>query len=236
MTTRLTPSHIISGLRRLRRHANILFKRDNALMFRACRGIVHVGASTGQERLHYQARGLDVLWVEAIPEVFERLAQNIAGLPKQQAFQALVSDSDGDAKTFFVSSNEGMSSSYLPPKQHKEVWPQVTFEQTLSLTTTRLDTLFERERLDHNRYDGMVLDTQGSELSVLKGAGYLLRRFRFILVEAADFESYEGCCQVSELREFMMDNGFKEKRREVFCSSDVGSYFEILFENRASEN
>ena len=124
-----------------------------------------------------------------------------------------------------------MSSSFLPPKQHQHVWPQITFEQTLALTTIRLDTLFERELIDHTRYDDLVLDTQGSELSVLKGAGHLLGEFSFVLVEAADFKSYEGCCQVSDLREFMFDNDFKERRRELFHSSNVGDYFEILFKN-----
>ena len=38
---------------------------------------------------------------------------------------------------------------------------------------------------------------------------------------------------MSDLCESMFDNGFKERWRELFSSSDVGSYFEILFENRA---
>ena len=41
-----------------------------------------------------------------------------------------------------------------------------------------------------------MLDTQGAELLVLKGAAGLLHRFQFIKVEAADFESYANGCRV----------------------------------------
>lgn len=36
-------------------------------------GVVHVGANLGQERELYEHYGLNVLWVEPIPEVFEQL-------------------------------------------------------------------------------------------------------------------------------------------------------------------
>lgn len=78
---------------------------------RHVRGVVHVGANTGQERDLYAAFGLRVAWIEPIPEVFERLQSNIASFPKRRAYNYLASDRDGDEYTLNVADNEGASSS-----------------------------------------------------------------------------------------------------------------------------
>jgi hypothetical protein len=76
-----------------------------------------------------------------------------------------------------------------------------------------------------------VLDTQGSELMILKGATTMLPQLRFVKVEVPDFESYEGCCLSSELGEFMCAHGFRERQRDGFNSiRGVGTYFDVLYE------
>ena len=46
-----------------------------------------------------------------------------------------------------------------------------------------------------SKYDALVLDTQGSELLVLKGAAGLLPNIKYVQAEVADFESYSGACR-----------------------------------------
>ena len=58
-------------------------------------GIIHVGANTGQERELYASNGLPVLWVEPIPDVYEKLVSNLRNFPNQLAVQALLYDRDG---------------------------------------------------------------------------------------------------------------------------------------------
>lgn len=77
-------------LRRLRR----LFAPDPNRFLRTARGVVHVGANVGQERALYDRYGLEVLWIEPIPDVFATLAANIAGFPRQRALECLVTDRD----------------------------------------------------------------------------------------------------------------------------------------------
>src|SRR5262245_39160733 len=60
------------------------------------KGVIHIGASWGQERDIYAAAGLPVIWIEAIPEMFEELQRNIEGYPDQRAFNYLLTDRDGD--------------------------------------------------------------------------------------------------------------------------------------------
>ena len=70
------------------------------------------------------------------------------------------------------------------------------------------------------------MDTQGSELQVLRGASVLLKCVRFIKTEAADFESYRGCTTVDELTDFLKARGFKLTHREAFAEHKNGG--EIL--------
>jgi hypothetical protein len=75
-----------------------------------------------------------------------------------------------------------------------------------------------------------VLDTQGSELLVLQGAVPILPHFRFIKAEAADFESYVGCCQITDLTAFLGQHGFSLARKSRFAGRDgVGVYYDVLY-------
>lgn len=89
-------------------------------------------------------RGLEVLWVEPIPEVFARLAHNIKPHPRQKALMALVTDEDGREYDFHVSSNHGASSSIFELARHRELWPHVDFSSTIRLTSVTLPTLLAR--------------------------------------------------------------------------------------------
>lgn len=194
------------------------------------RGIVHVGANTGQERELYAGLGLDVLWIEPIPEVFEELSRGIDSYPNQQAVQALVTDEDDAVREFNVANNGGASSSVFDFHEHKDIWPEVTYSDKLQLKTVTLPSLFARNDIDPSRYQALLLDTQGAELLVLKGTVPLLNSFTYIKTEVADFESYKGCCQLAEIESFMAEHGFDEVSRHKFAGqAEVGNYYDIVY-------
>lgn len=196
-------------------------------------GIVHVGANTGQEREIYSARGLRVVWIEPIPEIFDQLKANISGLEGQRAFQALVTDVDGKVYELHIANNNGESSSILELKQHKDIWPEVDYTRTISLASITLATLIENEHLDISQYQALVMDTQGSELLVLQGGLPILKSFRYIKTEVSDFESYQGCCQLSDIRSFMAKHGYREFACSRFASrAGGGSYFNIVYKRK----
>src|SRR5688572_32172388 len=144
-------------LRRLRR----MLGPDPDRFLRSARGVVHVGANVGQERALYDRHGLDVLWIEPIPEVFAALAENIAAFPRQRALECLVTDRDDAEYEFNVANNGGESSSILALEQHRDVWPKVEFTKTITLRSSTLATLLARERIELTHYDALVMDTQG---------------------------------------------------------------------------
>jgi len=215
----------------IRTPSRLRMKYKEQKLLKSISGIVHVGANRGQEIDKYAKFDLDVIWVEPIPEVFAQLLNNLKTQQKQKAFQALITDVDDKEYQFNVANNNGASSSIFRLKEHKEVWPAVHMTKTISLKSKTLATLFEEEKLDVTKYQGLVMDTQGSELLVLQGSLSLLKHFKFIKTEVADFEAYEACCQLSDMNRFMTSNGFKEYHRKKFgrATKNGEFYYNIIY-------
>ena len=212
------------------RGAGAVADADPDGFLREVSGVVHVGANTGQERALYAGLGLRVLWVEPIPEVFETLLANLRGYREQRALRCLVSDSDGAEYQFHVASNRGASSSILDLKLHREVWPHVSYERTIRLRSRTLASLLAEERIGPGTYDALVVDTQGAELLVLRGALPILRHFAYIKVEVPDFESYAGCCQLGDVASFLAEHGYREHSRRTFAKRAAGgSYYDVVY-------
>jgi len=197
-------------------------------------GVIHVGANTGQERDIYEKFGILVIWIEPLNGIFEALTKNIAPYQRQIAYQALITHVDGEVYSFGVSNNEAQSSSIFPFADHKQIWPDVDYIGFTEQTSTTLKTLIEEEQIPMSVFDALVMDVQGAELLVLKGAGEHLQRFKWIRAECADFELYQGCCQLKDLDEYLIPRGFE--RVELWTGrrkEGVGACYEALY-RRAS--
>ena len=59
---------------------------DERRFLRAARGIIHVGANTGQEAASYASLRVQVVWIEPLPEVFKALQHHVSAYPDQVAF------------------------------------------------------------------------------------------------------------------------------------------------------
>lgn len=211
-----------------------LLKGDPDRFLQQISGVIHVGANMGQERNLYERYGLRVLWIEPIPEIFKMLKANLEGLHRQRALESLVTDRDDAEYQFHIANNDGASSSILDLKQHKDIWPTVAYTKTITLKSLTLASLLQRERIDPAEYDALIMDTQGSELLVLKGADPVLHSFKYIKTEVPDFESYAGCCQLTDIDSFLTQRGYKEFSRYKFANrAEGGSYYDIVYERSA---
>ena len=113
---------------------------------------------------------------------------------------------------------------------HQDVWPSVHFMRDIEIQSRKLDTIMDREHINLADYDGLVLDTQGSELLVLKGAQRVLRNMQMVQVEVADFEAYVGCPSPAQIADFLGACGLTEWRRISFAKhSDGRHYYDIIF-------
>jgi FkbM family methyltransferase len=221
---------MIAKVKAVLRWLRSILKRDPDKFLRKVSGVIHVGANTGQERDLYKKYDLRVVWVEPIPNVFETLTANLIGFPQQRAFQYLVSDLDDTEYQFHVANNNGASSSILDLKLHKDIWPDVTYERTIRLRSKTLVSLLKEEHIEPGGYDALIMDTQGSELLVLKGAVPILQNFIYIKTEVPDFEAYAGCCQFSEVSAFLSHHGFREYSRYQFAQrAEGGKYYDVVY-------
>jgi FkbM family methyltransferase len=198
----------------------------------SCSGVIHVGANSGQERDFYARHRLSVVWIEPLNDQFDALTSNIRGLANQVAIRALITDRDNDVHILHVSNNAGMSSSIFELHLHKDIWPNVHYVNDVEMKSSTLPTALNTAGIDCAKFDALVLDTQGSELLVLRGAAPILGQFKFVKTEAADFESYKGCATVSEISRFLAKHNFTLHKKELMARHPAGGrYFELLFKH-----
>lgn len=195
-------------------------------------GVIHIGANEGGEAGRYASYGLAVLWFEPIPDVYGTLVKNLKTYPNQTAINGLVTDKDGETYSFNIASNNGASSSILDFADHSKIngWESVHYTHSLDIKGFTLPTHLKRAGVGASDFDALVMDTQGSELLILQGALPIIRNFKHIVTEVPDFNAYQGCPQLDEIKAFLRRNGFKESSRRKFASEGgVGAYYDVLF-------
>ena len=178
-------------------------------------GILHLGAHKGHEAKEYEAVGKKVVWVEALPTIYEKLVKNIEKFTDQKALCSLLGDTDGKLQQFHISNNsEGVSSSMFQfgdyADGHKSLWPELDLKMidSITLPMVKLDTLLEDNKIDPKEYDYWILDLQGAELLALKGATDAIKSCHAIYVEVSTVEVYEGGTKWNEIKSFLLNNGF----------------------------
>lgn len=171
------------------------------------KGVVHVGAHEGQELNEYHKIGIDrMIFIEALPEIYNRLVKNCSPYPDILCFNECVSDVDDQEVIFNVSSNDGQSSSFLQLGTHKDVHPEVRYVKSIPMKTIRLDTLLKGIDID---FDFLNMDLQGAEGHALKGMGDLLDQFNYLYLEVNKKELYKNCALVEEIDSYVENYGFK---------------------------
>lgn len=166
-------------------------------------GIIHIGAHDCEELQTYHDHGVrNILWFDALRSKID--AAKARGLA---AYHAVLSNTDGETVTFNVTNN-GQSSSILPLGTHLQHHPQVHVVHTSEETTTRFDTLCEKENIKAEQYNFLNLDIQGAELKALHGFGSLLHTVDYIYTEVNQEEVYVGCALIADLDAYLATFGF----------------------------
>jgi FkbM family methyltransferase len=191
-----------------------LFEVINELELPPPVGVLQVGASYGQELQLFFEKGIRYgVFIEPLPDPFRFLSEQCRKIPDYVAVQALCTDTSGKTYPFYVANNHGMSSSILKPVNHLVKYEQVKFEETIQITSNRLDDVIDS--LANNGYqhvsaglDTLYMDTQGAELAVLLGAGRVLPTLSYIYTEVTRNELYEGAPTLQALVSFLDCYGF----------------------------
>lgn len=161
---------------------------------------------------------------EPTPEMIEVIQSKIVGLENYVIVPKAVSDYNGTAE-FNVAGNWdwGCSSLLKFSKKSQTDWPgrtdfHVTYK--LNVDVIRLDTFIEESGI--TKIDHLHIDTQGSDLNVMKGLGEYLQIVNEGTMEAgtSDDVLYEGQNKLNDCIKFLLLNGFKVvdvNSNDVFC-------------------
>ena len=141
-------------------------------------GVIHIGASTGQEEnLYEELKFKNILWIEADPEIASDLKKKMINKSGVEVASFAASDKNGEAE--FIRTNNQQSSSLLELDLHKKVHQDIIAVDKIKVKTRRLDD-FLLETDVKNKYNVLVVDTQGAELLVLNGAVDTLKHIDII--------------------------------------------------------
>jgi FkbM family methyltransferase len=182
---------------------------------RTPKGVFQVGASSGQEIKGFITQGIKTgIFVEPLPDAYQELRKAASAHPRFFPINAVCTDVVGKTCNFYVSGSGGASSSTLKPSGHLAVHPEVKFDaQPLALESTTVDQIVADFK-EHGReeiiasIDLLYLDTQGAELSVLKGASGFLNQVQYVFTEVSRGGLYENDVNHRALTEFLDSQGF----------------------------
>lgn len=177
-------------------------------------GIVQVGASFGQEIREFAEHGFKQgVFIEPLLEPYDALAALCRQYPNYVAVNALCTATNGKEVEFFVASNGGQSSSAMKPLNHLDEFSYVRFDQKIKLVGHQLDGVLTFLRQNGHaaacaKPDLLYMDTQGSELEVLKGATSTLAAVDVVITEVTRNQMYEGAPSLAELTSFLNAHDF----------------------------
>jgi FkbM family methyltransferase len=161
---------------------------------------------------------------EPTTEMIEVIKSKIVGLENYVIVPKAVSDYNGTAE-FNVAGNWdwGCSSLLKFSRKSQTDWPgrtdfHVTYK--LNVDVIRLDTFIEENGI--TKIDHLHIDTQGSDLNVMKGLGEYLHTVTEGKLEAGTSDDilYEGQNKLNDCVKFLLLNGFKivdVNSNDVFC-------------------
>lgn len=193
------------------------------------KGVFHIGANDAEhEAAWYYENGVEkTLWIEALPDAFERLNKTLEIYPNVITLNKCISNNDFQNRKFNVASNKGESSSLLEFGSHKINHPDVVFNGSINVTTIRVDTLLNTKGINIKDYDFLNIDVQGVEGLVLESMGDMLRGFKHLYIEVNRGEDvYIGCSKFEEICDYVSEYGF-ELKEVKWTGADWGdAYFE----------
>jgi FkbM family methyltransferase len=167
------------------------------------KGIIQVGAHKGGELEYISKLSSNILLFEPQKDIFKELIEKLKPGMIAENF-ALGAVSEKNVKMFKEKNNQSQSSSLLEPSIHLKQYPSIKFDDVEYVDIITLD-----EYKNTSDYNLMLIDVQGFELEVLKGAKRTLENIDYILCEVNRAEVYKGCPDVTEIDSFLSTFGFK---------------------------
>jgi FkbM family methyltransferase len=168
-------------------------------------GVIVAGSHWGEEHDDYVKAGIRrMAYIEPCAAAFDVLRKNFFGLPEVQLFNLAVGDKaavDVEMYTGDNTVNKGQSNSLLRPSLHLSLHPEVEFNDTELVDVELLDNL----GLAGKGFDLLVMDCQGYEDRVLRGAIKTLKHINWVYTEVNMAPVYENNAMIEDVDELLAD-------------------------------
>jgi len=167
-------------------------------------GVIHVGSHYGQEYPEYKRCGIkNIVFIEPCKDAFDVVSkiddENVI------CINVACGEVEDELPMYVSHQNQGQSNSLLKPGLHTEQHPEVVFDDAEIVKVVPLDNL----PIIKDKYDMLVMDVQGAEGLVLKGAKETLKNIKIIYTEINRDYTYENNMLIGEMEEFLKPFGFK---------------------------
>ena len=168
--------------------------------------ILDIGAHTGQ--FHSWSKrvwpDVGVFMIEANP-LHESHLDKLAMMNGDKYLIAALGDEEREV-TFYTRSDKPHTEGNSYYKEHN-YWDIPQLVQETKVTLQKLDNLFENDAV----FDIIKVDTQGSEIDILKGGKDLVSKAQAIILEVSFIEYNEGAPTAEETIDYMNEIGFEER-------------------------
>ena len=180
------------------------------------RTVVHVGAHLAQDQAQYDLLGVrEVFWCEADAECVRIIQERY---PHCRTVQGAFWSEVNKEIDFWLMKDRAQNSAFRP----RDI---ADLRGKVPMFTTTLDKEFMNCALQ--RPIMLVLDVQGAELHVLKGAKHVLTRVDFLVCEITEESSIaDFSVRESQVVEVLKSYKFVPRLRR---NSHNGEYFDLMF-------
>jgi len=169
-------------------------------------GVIHVGAHWFEEWSLYREMGIGhKVFFEADPDNFKQ-GLKLNGVPDCVWLENLACGAENKKIMLnYETRNQGQSNTILEPGLCLEQYPDIEYVGQKEVQMIRLDDYHN----DIRPMNMLVMDVEGYELEVLKGAVNHLGHIDYILTEVSCEERYKGQPMVEDLDKFLQPFGFE---------------------------
>lgn len=186
------------------------------------KGVIQVGTHFGEEDDLYISKGIKKrVYIEPMSKSFSILVDKFDKDENVTLVHCACGETKGSEVAYVDTTNQGMSSSLLAPKDHLTQHREVIFDEAELWKVERLDDIpFER-----GDYNLLNMDVQGFEDRVLRGSPETLKKIDYIFTEVNRCAMYENCALIEDLDKMLPEF----QRVETGWASETHGWGDALY-------
>lgn len=171
------------------------------------KGVIHVGAHWAEEHADYVKAGIThFAYYEPCKDAYNIIQRRFWEIENIWCSNFAVGAQEKEVVMNTASFNKGESNSILQPHLHLQQHPEVIFDGQETAMMVSLDFHFTSANTDLKKiFNFLVMDVQGYEGEVLKGATETLKHIDYVYTEVNKGETYAGNALIEEIDLLLKD-------------------------------